>query len=75
MAIVYQYGKPDLFITMTCNPKWEKIINAMKPVEIANDCPDLVTRIFVGKLEHLLDELLKKGIFGEVMADIHVIEW
>jgi hypothetical protein len=35
---------------MTCNPKWEKIVSALKPGEIANDCPDLVTRIFVGKL-------------------------
>ncbi len=75
MAIVRQYGKPDLFITMTCNPKWEEIVNALKPGEIANDRPDLVTRVFVGKLQHLLDELLKKGIFGEVVANIHVIEW
>jgi hypothetical protein len=75
MAIVRQYGKPDLFITMTCNPKWEEIINPLKPGEIANDRPDLVTRVFVGKLQHLLDELLKKGIFGEVVANIHVIEW
>jgi hypothetical protein len=27
MAIVHQYGKPDLFITMACNPKWEEIIS------------------------------------------------
>ncbi len=50
MAIVRQYGKPNLFITMTCNPKWEEIISALKPDEIANDRPDLVTRVFVGKL-------------------------
>jgi hypothetical protein len=75
MAIARQYGKPDLFVTMTCNPKWEEIVSALKPGEIANDCPDLVTRVFVGKLQHLLDELLKKGIFGEVVANIHVIEW
>jgi hypothetical protein len=25
MAIVRAFGKPDLFITMTCNPKWEDI--------------------------------------------------
>jgi hypothetical protein len=75
MAIVRQYGKPNLFITMTCNPKWENIVSALKPGEIANDRPDLVTRVFVGKLQHLLDELLKKGIFGEVVANIHVIEW
>jgi hypothetical protein len=75
MAIVRQYGKPDLFITMTCNPKWEEIVSTLKPDEIANDRPDLVTRVFVGKLQHLLEELLKKGIFGEVVADIHGIEW
>jgi hypothetical protein len=30
MAIVRQYGKPDLFITMTCNPKWEEIVSMLK---------------------------------------------
>ena len=25
MAYVGEYGKPDLFITFTCNPKWEEI--------------------------------------------------
>ncbi len=50
MAIVHQYGKPDLFITMTCNPKWEEIVSALKPGEIANDRLDLVTCVFVGKL-------------------------
>jgi hypothetical protein len=74
MAIVRQYGKPDLFITMTCNPKWEEIVSPLKPGEIANDRPNLVTCVFVGKLQHLLDELLKKAIFGKVVADIHVIE-
>jgi hypothetical protein len=75
MAIVYQYGKLDLFITMTYNPKWEKIVSVLKPGEITNDRLDLVTRVFVGKLQHLLDELLKKGIFCEVVANIHVMEW
>jgi len=60
---------------MTCNHKCEEIVSALKPGEIANDRPDLVTRVFVGKLQYLLDELLKKGIFGQVVANIHVIEW
>jgi hypothetical protein len=25
MAIVSKFGKPDLFIIMTCNPKWREI--------------------------------------------------
>jgi hypothetical protein len=74
MAIVRQYTKPDLFIAMTYNPKWEEIVNALKLRKIADDRPDLVTCVFVGKLQHLLNELLKKRIFGKVVADIHVIE-
>ena len=29
MAIVCHSGKPDLFITFTCNPHWEEITNAL----------------------------------------------
>ena len=29
MSIVRKYGKPDLFITFTCNPKWEEIKSAL----------------------------------------------
>lgn len=25
MAIFHTYGKPDIFLTMTCNPNWEEI--------------------------------------------------
>ncbi len=50
MAIIRQYGKPDLFVTMTCNPKWEEIVNALKFDEIANDRLDLVTHVFVSKV-------------------------
>ena len=25
MQIVKEYGKPDLFLTFTCNPKWKEI--------------------------------------------------
>jgi hypothetical protein len=33
MAIVRQFGKPDYFITVTCNPNWPEIKDAMKDVE------------------------------------------
>ena len=29
MAICHEYGAPDLFITFTCNPKWQEIIDAL----------------------------------------------
>ncbi|XP_065678383.1 uncharacterized protein LOC136093366 [Hydra vulgaris] len=46
MAIIKKYGKLDLFITFTCNPKWREITENLYPVQNANDRPDLVTRVF-----------------------------
>ena len=33
MSIVRQLGKPDLFITLTCNPKWPEIKSVLNPGE------------------------------------------
>ena len=42
MSIVRKYGKPDLFITFTCNPKWEEIYSALLFNQKATDRPDLI---------------------------------
>ena len=34
MGIVRALGKPDYFITMTCNPNWPEITDALKPGEV-----------------------------------------
>ncbi len=31
MAKVRKFGKPDLFVTFTCNPKWKEITDALLP--------------------------------------------
>ena len=31
MAIVRKFGKPTLFITMTCNPEWPEITKSLNP--------------------------------------------
>jgi hypothetical protein len=31
MALVRKFGKPDLFITMTCNPNWPEILHELRP--------------------------------------------
>jgi hypothetical protein len=74
MAMVRKYGKPDLFITMTCNPKWEEIQNELKPHQKAEDRPDLVARIFKLKVDELIHEI-KCGIFGEINAYSYTIEF
>jgi len=74
MALVRMFGKPDLFITMTCNPNWPKILYELRPGEEANDRPDLTFRVFNMKLNAFLKDLLQNGVLGIAVADIHVVE-
>lgn len=53
MALVHKYGKPDLFITMTCNPSWDEITEELLAGQTHQDRPDLTTRIFRAKLENM----------------------
>ena len=57
MAIVQYFHKPDLFITMTCNPKWPEIQENLKPGQDATDRPDLIVRVFELKFQELMDDL------------------
>jgi hypothetical protein len=75
MACIRTHGKPDLFITFTCNPAWPEIEKELLKHETANDRPDLVSRVFNLKLKALCDDLLKKNILGLTVAHIYVIEW
>lgn len=74
MAIVRKFGKPDLFVTMTCNPKWYEIQAELLPHQKAEDRPDLVARIFKLKLEQLYHDI-KKGVLGKIVAMVYTIEY
>ncbi|XP_062093997.1 uncharacterized protein LOC133800034 [Humulus lupulus] len=74
MTLVQRYGKPDIFLTMTCNPNWPEISNELLQHEEPQNRPDLVARVLHSKLEQLKDELFKKKIFGQVSAYVYVIE-
>jgi len=75
MALVRKSGKPDLFITMTCNPNWPEILHELRAGEEASGRPDLTYRVFNMKLNALLKDLLQNGVLGIVVVDIHVVEW
>ncbi|XP_022014958.1 uncharacterized protein LOC110914479 [Helianthus annuus] len=68
-------GKPDIFLTMTCNPKWPEICDNLHVGQTAQDRPDLVSRVFRGKLEDLKEQLFKKHILREVKSYVYVIEF
>ena len=60
---------------MTCNPNWVEITNNLRFNEEASNRVDLTVRVSNMKLTVVLDDIYKKGIFGTVVANIHVIEF
>jgi hypothetical protein len=75
MALVQKYGKPDIFLTMTCNPNWDEIKNELYPGQCEQDRPNLVVRVFRAKLEELRRRLLYKDILGKEKAYVYVVEF
>src|SRR6266540_6473208 len=75
MTIVKEYGKPDLFVTVTCNPNWLEITNELLPNQQASDRPDLISRVFKLKLKSITNDLFVKGVLRKVIAHVHVIEF
>ena len=75
MAYVRTFGKPSLFITFTCNPKWTEITDHLLPGQVATDRPDIIDRVFKLKAAALKDLLLKDKIFGPYSAYLHTIEF
>lgn len=75
MALVQTYGRPDIFITITCNPRWPEITSELMPMQTPQDRPDLTARIFRMKLEELKKDLYNRNVLGRVVAHMHVIEF
>jgi hypothetical protein len=74
MALVQPFGKPDIFLTMTCNLNWPEIKQELGLGEEPQNRPDLIARVFRAKLKELKIELFKKDISGPVVAYVYVIE-
>ena len=74
MAICRFYGPPDLFITFTCNTKWQEIADALEfiPGQKPNARPDIVSRVFKLKVEELVSVLKKGTYFGKAKAGIYI---
>ncbi|KAF7814060.1 uncharacterized protein G2W53_028029 [Senna tora] len=75
MRVVGVSGKPDLFLTMTCNPSWDEIRDLLLPGQLPQDRPDLLSRVFHSKFEDFKDDIFNKGVLGEVVAYAYVIEF
>ena len=75
MAITRKFGKPDLFITFTCNPKWPEIQSSLFSDEAPLDRPDICARVFKIKSDSLLKDIKEHGVLGMCVAHVDTIEW
>ena len=75
LSIFRQRRKPDLFITITCDPIYADIQNALPKNQKAEDRPDIVARVFKQHLEEITEILIKGNVPGweTVKAIIEVV--
>ncbi|XP_076301721.1 uncharacterized protein LOC143219730 [Lasioglossum baleicum] len=75
MTYVRQYGRPDLFITFTCNPRWKDITDMLLPGQKSHDRHDIIARVFHLKVKKMMVLLTKGNLFGAMQCFIYSVEW
>lgn len=72
---IRKYGRPDLFITFTCNSSWSEIKEELYYGQSGSDRHDIIARVFRQKQIKFVDVIVKNKIFGSVICDRYSIEW
>ncbi|GFV27688.1 ATP-dependent DNA helicase [Trichonephila clavipes] len=68
MTYVRHFGRPDLFITFTCNLKWSEIVDLLNQGRESHDRHDIIAR--ESKTYDERERLLTKGcIFGNIRPE------
>ncbi|XP_046668407.1 uncharacterized protein LOC124359579 [Homalodisca vitripennis] len=75
MTYVRHYGRPDLFITFTCNPKWIEIVEMLLPGQTSSDRHDITARVFRQKILTLMNFIVNQRVFGNTRCWMYSIEW
>lgn len=75
LAIVRDFGGPDLFITFTANPKWKEVGETIEFGQKVADRPEAMDRVFYEKFKVFIELFTKKCFAGKTVAHIWVIEF
>lgn len=51
---MHRFGKPDLFVTITCNPNHDDLLASLLPGQVPEDRPDIIARFFAMQVAPLL---------------------
>nr|GEU29273.1 DNA helicase [Tanacetum cinerariifolium] len=71
LAICRVHGSPSFFITFTCNAKWPKIEEYIKPFPLLTtaDRADIIDRIFKRKVRDYINFVRDSNTFGDVTGE------
>ncbi|XP_044593840.1 uncharacterized protein LOC123271521 [Cotesia glomerata] len=75
LTFLREYGRPCLFITFTCNPKWPEITSLLLPGQNAIHRHDITARVFRQKLKSLINFITKSHVFGPTRCWLYSVEW
>lgn len=75
MTYVRYYGRPCLFITFTCNPRWKTISDVLLPGQKSQDRHNILARVFHLKVIAIMSLLTKGNLFGKVHCYMYSVEW
>src|SRR5277367_781022 len=64
MCYVRTFGRPDLFITFTCNPNWPEIRAELMADQAPMNRHDITAKVFQQKVKKLMLLITKGEIFG-----------
>ena len=74
IAISLDIGNADLFITVTGSDQLPEI-ERLKDVRKTQNCVELCNRFFRVMLNAIIDDIIKKQVFGRVIGRVQVIEY
>ncbi|GFT84314.1 hypothetical protein TNCV_1609551 [Trichonephila clavipes] len=72
---VRTYGRPDLFVTFTCNSLWQDVTQELMSGQKATDRHDIVAHVFRLKVQKLTKVVTKGKVFGDVQCHMYSFEW
>ena len=84
LALVSEFGRPTVMITLTANPEWSEIVELLPQGQSAFDRPDIVDLVFKARLEAILHNIRHGHYFGDGnekgsgkkrIVELHVIEY
>ena len=73
--INHHYHGANFFLTITADPNWPEIEEALLPGQTSADRPDLAVRVFHKKVEELKADIFKCGYLSKTVARVWTIKF